>query len=606
MNIDPTHLLSFGGDSEDDSSDDDMDNGELERFSLVLRAMHTETLGPADRMNPVPGFKRRWKKEAARIRNSKESLDLPKGPREVNWNSLPDEVLSLIFSNLHPVEWATCALVCSRWHRVIHENDVLWRDKLRTVLKQDPNYLGFFDQRLQLHATMNCHLHTTEECIDAKSCRCRSQNCKQKGPYMGVKYNGRKKPLIQKDGGMTYRESFQKRWNAAAGCIDAGSGYLRCAWSHGQPGIARFCATQSTIIGTASMESTEAVLDAAHHLLTGDDDDVLRHAVVSIPSPQQSYDRTNARQHIEHVLTVMLERHALESVTLVPQPHAVLLQEACDTGMVVNIGFQRTTVDFVYKFASVPVELDMKLEVGAMQVTLRLAQLLERRGIPYSNMFVVRNVKDKHCYVTEPFPQNGGQHIGEKGACTWRVNGSRYTLDQERWMAPEVLFHPAQFDDSRHFYGTEGPGLSHFLLSRICESWESHRQGYEHVSGLISDCLSNVIISGGGAVIPGISERILSDFRTAKEQKGKLPVWDASGSRYTPFQIPNWNPEALDNVRISTAIGRRPDSGPGNTCLEGLQEVGKAAELPFRWTVTKKEWDEGFCDRIGNYWEMWY
>lgn len=210
-------------------------------------------------------------------------------------------------------------------------------------------------------------------------------------------------------------------------------------------------------------------------------------------------------------------------------------------------------------------------DVAGRDVTKRLQLLLRKSGLAFSTTAecdLVKKIKEDLCFVQSQQQMTQKlQDAREKGKRTNATttkndntntgggdlhkaiyqlpDGQTVQVSQERYMAPEILFHPS-------LIGSEQIGVSNVLVDSILKSDLDLRP----------TLFSQIVLAGGSTCLPGFGDRLLEETRR------KCPVHT--------------------RIRISAPPERVFSAWAGGSILASL------ATFKDMW-VTREEYEEHGC-----------
>ncbi|KAM0040366.1 putative Actin family, ATPase, nucleotide binding domain-containing protein [Helianthus debilis subsp. tardiflorus] len=319
--------------------------------------------------------------------------------------------------------------------------------------------------------------------------------------------------------------------------IDGGSGYCKFGWSKydspsgraatflefgniESPMYSRFRHFFATIYSRMQVKSTS------------------QPTVVSIPITQYGNtqeDKTARRKLKEAIYSELFDMN-VPSVCAVSQATLALFAARRTSGILVNIGFNQTSVVPILHgkvMHQVGVEV---LGVGALKLTGYLREQMHQRNLNFSSLYTVRTLKEVNlCYVAIDYEEE----LRKDTEASYEVPVEGwYTLKQERFRTGEILFQP-------RIAGLSDKGL-HQAVALCIENC--------HDAGLTPDdsWFTTVVLAGGTACLPGVVERL------DKELHLLLPPAISNGIRVIP--PPYGADSAWYGAKLLSNLSTFPDS----------------------------------------------
>mmetsp|Transcript_6631 Transcript_6631/g.9636 ORF Transcript_6631/g.9636 Transcript_6631/m.9636 type:complete len:392 (-) Transcript_6631:760-1935(-) len=203
----------------------------------------------------------------------------------------------------------------------------------------------------------------------------------------------------------------------------------------------------------------------------------------------------NPVKNREKMLEAMFETYEFKKSTIQMQAVLSLYAQGRMTGLVADSGDGVTHVIPVFEGYQMP-ESVKRMNIAGRSVTQRLIKLLLQRGYAFNrtaDFDTVRRIKEAHCYVG--YDMETEMNLATNTTVLMREytlpDGRVIKLGRERFLAPELLFNPGLED---HEYG----GFHDLIFSSINNCAMDIRK----------ELYSNIILSGGTTMYPGIPSRL--------------------------------------------------------------------------------------------------
>ncbi|KAH7332076.1 hypothetical protein KP509_20G066800 [Ceratopteris richardii] len=366
------------------------------------------------------------------------------------------DILYCIFSLLPGHDLAAASIVCKAWSSIIQGSESLWRNVLAAKAGSTWSLVLFAETSLRSlppFATSNDGLDSFQRIYGAR----------QQVPCSVV--------------------------------IDGGSGYCKYGWSNFNKPTGRF----PTFLAYGNIENPiySSLMDfftTVYERLAAKP--ALQPLVISTPICH--YDDTEVaiacRRNLLHITHKVLFSMGVKAICAVDQAVLALIASKQTSGIVVNIGFQLTSVVPIYRgkiMRKAGVEV---IGQGALQLTARLCELMQRSGISFENITVVKALKEKLCYVAEDYDRELCRHT--EASCTLDSYGE-FTLNHERFMACEIMFQP--------YLG----GLRTMSIQQAVALCIEHCM---EISNCNDMWFNTVVLAGGSASLPGLGERLKKEL----------------------------------------------------------------------------------------------
>ncbi|KAL0550180.1 hypothetical protein IC582_014683 [Cucumis melo] len=325
--------------------------------------------------------------------------------------------------------------------------------------------------------------------------------------------------------------------------IDGGSGYCKFGWSKYNGPSGR----SATFLEFGNIESPMysrlrhffATIYSRMRVKTS-----FYPVVVSLPICH--YDDTESakasRQQLKEAIYSVLFDMNVPSVCAINQATLALYAARRISGIVVNVGFQVTSIVPILHgkvMRKVGVEV---VGLGALKLTGYLRELMQQNNIHFESMYTVRTLKENLCYVAEDYEAE----LTKDTQASYEAAGEGwFTLSKERFQTGEILFQP-------RIGGVRAMGL-HEAVALCMDHCHAAQLSYD------DSWFKTVVLSGGSACLPGLAERL------QKELYGLLPSPLSNGIRVIP-----------------------PPYGT-DTAWFGARLISNLSTFPNHWCITKKQ-----------------
>jgi centractin len=236
----------------------------------------------------------------------------------------------------------------------------------------------------------------------------------------------------------------------------------------------------------------------------------------------------NPTSQREQLAEIFFETFRVPALFVAPPAVLSLYASGRTTGVVLDVGEGVTHCIPVYEGYALPHSI-VRSDLGGIDVTKRLQLLLRKSGLAFSTTAeadFVSTMKEEVCYVSN-VPTNeesdydmsggissnnnnnagGGANTAAAKAQYQLPDGQVVTISNERHRASEVLFQPS-------LIGSEERPIHDVLMTSILQSDMDLR----------STLFSNIVLSGGSTLLPGLGDRLLYELRQRAPERTRIRI----------------------------------------------------------------------------------
>ncbi|XP_013390001.1 uncharacterized protein LOC106158521 [Lingula anatina] len=213
------------------------------------------------------------------------------------------------------------------------------------------------------------------------------------------------------------------------------------------------------------------------------------HALVLTEAP------LNPKQNRERMLQIMFENFGVPCMYISVQAVLSLYASGRTTGVVLDCGDGVSHVVPVYEGYCLPHAVQ-RIDLAGRDLTQYLMKLLNTSGHCFTTTAeteVARDIKEQLCYVAENVEVEEKKQSNEEQYTM--PDGRIIELASERYRCPEILFKPS-------LSGRDHGGIHESLYNSI----------YKCDMDIRRELLSNIVLSGGTTMLPGLKERLLKEL----------------------------------------------------------------------------------------------
>jgi len=228
----------------------------------------------------------------------------------------------------------------------------------------------------------------------------------------------------------------------------------------------------------------------------------------------------NAHTNREKMAELMFETFNVPAMYISMQAVLSLYASGRTTGIVVDSGDGVTHIVPVYEGFAISHAIS-RTDIGGRDITKYLRRLLRQRGYSLTSSAeqeIVKDIKERLCYVAIDPTKELSLADKVSGLEKQYVlpDGETLTIGAERFMAPEVFFSPSSL-------GSEEQPL-HELIYNTIQTCDIDLRPHLY---------SNIVLSGGSTMFPGLRERLHKELGTLVPETVEVKIVAPPERRYS-------------------------------------------------------------------------
>ena len=208
----------------------------------------------------------------------------------------------------------------------------------------------------------------------------------------------------------------------------------------------------------------------------------------------------NPRPNREKMAEIMFETFNTPALYVAMQAVLSLYASGRTTGCVIDIGDGVSHVVPIFEGFALSHAIQ-RIDLAGRDITTYLQRLLRQKGYSFTTSAekeIVRDIKEKLCYVAiDPEKEMMlSKKVAGMEKSYMLPDGETINVGVERFLAPECFFNPSVI-------GKELEPLDDVIVGAISECDVDLRR----------DLYSNIVLSGGSTMFPGIKERLTKEIK---------------------------------------------------------------------------------------------